>query len=269
MKQIVVSREFKAMLKAERFSGDQTQLLTEARKFWRSFRGAISGIGLVSRGNLDDPQQPMLVKFYDTADRGLYRNDYICRERIDARAGKRKVTLKFRHPDRYVCADRNMSAAAARNAETKLEEDIKLPFVTFYSLSTTQGLPRDKTLNRLRDLGRSYPGLAKELKPFPKGANLRVVRNFVAEEIVVTGAAFQLRKNPRTDAECALIAWYDNKGERKKPVVVEFSFRYGNKRGEYGRKSAQKAYDAFRILGQALAQWVDTQGPTKTAFVYR
>ena len=45
--------------------------------------------------------------------------------------------------------------------------------------------------------------------------------------MVITGADFQIGENPKTEAEYALIMWYDEAAEEDRPVVVEFSFRYG------------------------------------------
>jgi hypothetical protein len=267
MKQIVVSREFKVMLKPERFFGSRAKVLVQARRFWQSFRDATSHLTLHSRGNLGDPQEPTIVRFYDTTDHCLYSSDYILRERVGTDTAKGKVTLKFRHPDRYICADRDMTGHE-ENSETKFEEDIKLPFQTLYSFSTTQRIRSGNALNRLRDLFGLYPGLEKQLRRFEKGAKLQIVRDFVAEEIVITGAVFGIRRNPKAEAECALIVWYDKQDKKNRPVVVEFSFRYGNTRGEYERKSAQRAYDVFGALLKVLRKWLDAKGPTKTAFVY-
>ena len=42
-----------------------------------------------------------------------------------------------------------MTPASGRNARTKLEEDIKVPFKSLYSHSTTQPIRRKKNLNKL------------------------------------------------------------------------------------------------------------------------
>ena len=70
------------------------------------------------------------------------------------------------------------------------------------------------------------------------------------------------------EAECALIVWYDDAGEEDRPVVVEFSFRYANEQEEFDGKAAQRAYDVFGRLKNLLADWIDSQGPTKTAYFY-
>jgi hypothetical protein len=70
-------------------------------------------------------------------------------------------------------------------------------------------------------------------------------------------------------AECALITWYDVRGETDNPVVVEFSFKYKNKKEEYDGEVSQTVYDVFGKLQQDdLARWVNLDGKTKTAYVY-
>jgi len=226
MKQHVISREYKVMLKKERFIGLQADLLEQAGDFWHAFEDSIQDIVFDTDGSLKRVEKERIVRFYDTADRRLRENNYVLRERIDLNSGKREVTLKFRHPDRYIYQDREMAAADIENGKTKFEEDIKLPFTKLYSFSTKQSVADGKSLNKLKDLAQLYPDLKDRLKPYRKGEAIEVVKDFAAREVVITGADFQIRKSPKVEAECALIAWYDEAGEKDRPVVVEFSFKY-------------------------------------------
>jgi len=245
MKQHVVSREYKVMLKKERFVGLQVDLLERAGDFWHAFEDSIQDIVFDTDGSLKRVEKQRIVRFYDTADRRLRENNYVLRERVDLNSGKREVTIKFRHPDRYISQDREMVAADVENGKTKFEEDIKLPFTKLYSFSTKQPIADGKSLNKLKDLAKLYPDLKNRLKPYQKSEAIAVVKDFAAREIVITGADFQIRKSPKVEAECALIAWYDGAGEEDRPVVVEFSLKYENEREEYSGKAAQKAYDVF------------------------
>lgn len=268
MRQKVVSREYKAMLKRERFFGSRDGLIERAGDFWEFFKESIQGVAFDTDGSLHELEKQKTIRFYDTSGRHLQKNDYVFRERIESGTGKREVTLKFRHADRYISQDRDMTAAAAKKSKTKFEEDIKLPFKEFYAFSAQQMIPSGKSLTTLDDLAKLYPGLKKRLQPFQKDEAIEVVGDFVAQEIVVTGADFQIGKNPKVEAECALIVWYDKAGKQDQPVVVEFSFRYGNEREEYARAVAQKAYDVFGTLRVSFTDWIDFEGPTKTAYVY-
>ena len=266
MKQNVVSREYKVMLKKERFVGSQVDLLERAGDFWNAFKGSIQDIVFDTDGSLNKVENQRTIRFYDSADRRLRENTYVFRERVDLGTGKREVTLKFRHPDRYISQDRNMAAADVENGDTKFEEDIKLPFIKLYSFSTKQPISADKSLNKLDDPGELYPDLKKRLKSYQPDEPIEIVGKLTAKEVVIVGADFQIRKSPKVEAECALIVWYDEAGEEDRPVVVEFSFRYKNELEEYDGEAAQSAYNVFGSLKDM--EWVDPEGPTKTAYVY-
>ncbi|NET59096.1 MAG: hypothetical protein F6K47_24020 [Symploca sp. SIO2E6] len=268
MKQNVVSREYKVMLKAERFVGSQLALIEKAKAFWNIFKDSIQDIVLDTDGSLNKVKKERIVKFYDSSEHGLRANNYVFRERVTLGTRKREVTLKYRHPDRYISQDRDLSAANVKKGKTKFEEDIKLPFIKLYSFSTKQRISEKKSLNKLKDISELYPALKKRLKVAQANDSIDVVGNFTAREVVIAGADFQIGKSPKREAECVLIVWYDEAVEEEKPVVVEFSFKYENEREEYDGKVAQRAYDVFGRFNDILAEWVDLEGPTKTAYVY-
>jgi hypothetical protein len=268
MKQNVVSREYKVMLKKERFVGSQADLIKKAELFWKTFKDSIKDIVIDTDGTLNKVDKQRTIRFHDSADCYLRENSYVFRERVDLATGVREVTLKFRHPDRYISQDRNMAAADTENGKTKFEEDIKLPFLKLYSFSTKQPISENKSLNKLNDPADLYPDLKKRLKSFPKNESIGIVGDFTARELVISGADFQIEKSPKVEAECALIAWYEESGDKDAPVVVEFSFKYENEQEEYDGESAQVAYDVFCTLEGKLTEWIDSEGPTKTAYVY-
>jgi hypothetical protein len=262
----VISREYKAILRAERFRGDQKALLRAAGDFWQEFRQAIGTVAVDTDGKLNEIGAPRFVRFLDTADHMLNQQGYLFRERRGEKAGEREVTLKFRHADRYVAQDRGVEA---RGGSDKFEEDIKPVFETLYSFSSTVKVAARKKLNRMEDPGRLFPGLGKRLARYRKRERLEIVGGFTAREVVVTGGRFRISRSPRREAECALIVWHDADGEDRMPAVVEFSFRWGNGKGKYPGEASQRAMDAFRMLQEErLSGWVDGAAGTKTAFVY-
>ena len=264
----VVSREYKLMLRAHLFTGAEDALLRKAGAFWGAVTQAIRDVVLDTDGDLDTITKRRFIRFYDTQSQRLRQNDYIFRERVDIVSGAREVTLKCRHPDRYVAQDRNM-AAEGQHSKAKFEEDIKPPCQALYSYSTTQQIAEDKKLNRMNDPGRLYPGLPEQLPMYDEDEALTVVGTLTARELVLTGADFQIGKEPKVEAECALIVWYDVQDDTQTPQVVEFSFRYSNNDEQYSGAVAKCAYDVFqRLQGETLARWVDPASKTKTAYVY-
>jgi hypothetical protein len=265
----VISREYKIMLQANRFAGNAVALRQQAQHFWYAFRQTIRQVVLDTDGDFDEIDTQRLLRFYDTPGQHLRQHDYICRERQDEGSGEREVMLKFRHPDRYVAQDRDLDAPSGSRSESKFEADIKRPFQPLYSLSTKQELAPTRPLNTMNDLGRLYPGLPQTLNVYNAAEAIKVVGDFTARELVLTGADFQIGKGPKIEAECALIVWYDAAGSAQQPVVVEYSFRYGDKNEHYEGEIARRAYDAFQLLqSEALADWVDNAAFTKTAYVY-
>ncbi|GJL83504.1 MAG: hypothetical protein DHS20C01_31380 [marine bacterium B5-7] len=267
MKQKVVSREYKMMLKKEHFVGSPDDLVKRAKDFWSAFKDSIQGFVFDTDSNLEKIEKQRILRFYDCVDHRLHKNDYVFRERVDLNTEDREVTLKFRHPDRYISQARDM-AAGVKDGKTKFEEDIKVPFIKLYSFSTKQQISEGKSLNKLNDPGELYPDLQKRLKSYEADEPINIVGNFTAREVIVSGAEFQIKKNPRVEAECALIAWYEQARDEDSPVVVEFSFRYKNEREEFDGEAAQRAYDVFGNSTDMLAEWIDSEGLTKTAFVY-
>ena len=266
----IVSREYKAMLKASRFAGDEPRLMETAGRFWRAAGEAFASVVVDVGGNLSDIQAHRLIRFYDTPKQELNASGYIFRERVELDGKRREVTLKFRHPDRYVAQDRDMRAAEGDDVRTKFEEDIKPSFQSLYSHSTTQRIDTGKVLDAVKDVSRFYPGLKQDLPGLAKDTPIEVVDKFTARELVIGGAGMQLGKSRRIAAECVLVVWYDHAkpSNAETPVVVEFSFKYGDGGEDYSGGSVRRAYDAFNLLQQALPDWVDQASKTKTAFVY-
>ena len=177
----------KLLLRATPFQGNDAQLTRSAEGFWHDFGQTIGTIARDTDGRLA-VQERRLIRFHDTADHCLRRNDYVFRERIDEATGQREVTLKFRHPDRYRAASRDLTPAPSRDTRTKFEEDIKAPFHGLYSHSTTQPIGGSKNLNRLNDPGRLFPGLPKQLDHYDDEETIAPVGALTVRELVLTGA---------------------------------------------------------------------------------
>jgi hypothetical protein len=264
----VVSREYKIMLRPGRFTGDERKLLRTATAFWRDFARSVAPVIRSAEGRLSEIKSRRLIRFFDTAGRHLNESSYVFRERRDASGDEREVTLKFRHPDRNVARDRRMAPRNPTGARTKFEEDIKTPFVSLYSFSTTVPIGVNRRLDVLEDVARLFPDVAGRLAGFRRDLALAVVNGFTAHELVICGASLQLRQGARGAAECALIAWYGQGRRQDRPVAVEFSYRYGNKKEKYDGDTSLRAFRVFEILQTRLGRWVDPKSRTKTAFVY-
>jgi hypothetical protein len=265
--QIVGSREYKLMLRASKFKGDEEKMLASAIALWRDLVGIIVPHALSVGGSTDIEHKRREVRFLDTPETWLRSNDYVVRERVDLEANERVVTLKFRHPDRYISQGRDMDPADGFEKDLKFEEDIKPEFVKLYSFSSNTLVPAETKLATLADIAAIYTGLPKAVDAFPEAEKLKVVGGFTAYERVVKGTSFQIRKNPETVAICSLTLWYPGKTDDN-PVVAEFSFKYEDAEEGYSAKMSKRAYDIFMAIQSQLGDWINAKSMTKTAYVY-
>lgn len=263
----VTSREYKVMLQASLFDGDEATMRAQVEAFWASLVKELLEIDIPTEGRFAAVKARRLIRFFDTDQRWLNSQAYIVREREDVDTGEREVTLKFRHPDRYVASDRTMDPAEPEGSKTKFEEDVKPPFVSVYSFSTTQPLISGRVLQQVSDVAELFPGLPDDLKELPKDTPLVLVSDFVGQEIVLEGASLLLGKKD-VACECALVVWYDEGTQDTTPVVVEFSFKYGDESEDYRGSVARDAYAVLGLLQNSMTDWVDSNPVTKTAFVY-
>ena len=223
---------------------------------------------LGTSGRLDRVETRRLIRFHDTRRRHLNQAGYVYRERRVAASGDCEATLKFRHPDRYVAEHRDMGATPPRDARTKFEEDVKAPFVSLFSFSTTVPVDPAKAFRALRDVTRLFPDVPQRIGKVRDDEALAAVNGFTAHERVLVGASLRIGKTPRVKAECALIVWHDHDRRTAAPVAVELSFRYGDKKERYGGVMAGRAFAVFQRIQARLGAWVDPRPVTKTAFVY-
>ena len=266
-KQKIKSREYKIMLLPGRFTGNEVELINKAGAFWQDFSERIMPVSMRSEGSFHRIKN-RTIQFYDTQALLLRKSHFVCRARKELSTGDREVTLKFRHPDRYIAQDRDLSATKKKAGKQKFEEDIKPPYVKLYSHSTKQQIKSNVNLHTLGDISRLYPHFKEQVKPFNKQERVILVGNFTAREKLITGAEFLIRNHPKRYAECALILWYNNEVREEGPLLAEFSFKYEDGKENYTRKMTLRAYEIFLRLQNNLADWISPQSVTKTSYLY-
>ena len=269
-RQPVGSREYKVMLVSERFAGSELEARRAVDDFWTDVGRALVDLDIPTEGAFDIVKARRRIRFLDTAERELNGRRYIFRERVDIESDEREMTLKYRHADRYVAQDRDMQAKGKDDrSSTKFEEDVKPPFVSVFSFSTTVGVDADEQFGEVEHMLGLFPGLADKLDGIGEHTELAVVDDFCARELVLEGASLLLGKRDIA-AECAMVIWYDEtEGDAaSQPRCVEFSFKYGNEDEDYRGTVARDAFEVLHALPTSLAGWVDPEPRTKTAFVY-
>lgn len=265
--QIVGSREYKIMLRTSKFRGDEPKLQATAGALWGDLASIIVPHAVSVSGTEDVEHRRRQVRFLDTEDNWLRSHGYVVRERVDLELDERQVTLKFRHPDRYISQGKDMLPAEGFKSDLKFEEDIKPEFLKLYSFSSNTFVPPDTKLATLADVKAIYPGLPRAVDEFPETAKLRVVGGFTAYERIMKGTSFQIRKDPEVLAVCCLTLWYPGKSDDK-PLIAEFSFTYEDPEEAYTAKMAQRAYGAYMAIQSGLGDWAGDKSTTKTAYVY-
>jgi hypothetical protein len=193
----VGGREYKLMLKPRRFAGDHEVLMRASDEFWSVARDRIRHLVLDTDGTLDRIRDAhrRLVTFYDTRGRIQRSNGYLLRERVGS-DGERQLSLKFRHPDRYIAQDRSPRSLDSLNGDIKFEEDIKPPLATLYSFSSGHVQPAGAKLDTRAIVTRLFPGLGDELSGVEEDDQIAQVAGFTAREIVVSGSDFELDDHP-------------------------------------------------------------------------
>ena len=278
----VRSREYKVMLKTERFDGKSKEIAKAAERFRKSLKRGIAELVLPIAGDvltgdefaISAPDKQVVVEFRDTKDRRLRESNLVFRTRQPVGGGSLELTLKCRHPDRFLVSD------ATTGGKLKFEEDIKISdvadFISLHSLSgKIKKVAGDTKFRKLKDVQHFFRPLKDQLGDNYKGrAPLRRVGAFTAAQTVLEGPQFKVGK--KLFAECALIIWHPKRKTAKKPAVVEFSFRYHDR--EIGAKAepftgdiairCTQILNRFKDSGSPLAKWADPKSPTKTAFVY-
>jgi hypothetical protein len=263
----VGSREYKVMLKPERFGGTEDEARLAVDDFWQEVGQLLAELDIPTEGSFDEVKAHRRIRFLDTVEGGLQGRRYIFRERIDVETEERQVTLKYRHVDRYVAQDRDLDARHRDDGESKFEEDVKPPFVSVFSYSTTVSVDTDRDFAQVEKVVDLFPGLADELEDVDSSDELTVVSDFCARELVLVGGAVLLGKRD-IEAECAMVIWHHDDDPGTPPVCVEFSFKYENEDEDYRGSVARDAHDVLQVLGTRLTGWVHPEPVTKSAFVY-
>ena len=267
-KQRIISREYKLVLKIDKFKGDHNAVLNKATDFWNDLLQHTAPVIQKAEGNLDTVGSIRKISFYDTEDSMLENANYIFRERTNLADNSREVTLKFRHEDRYIAQDRDMQPRRVRKPRVKFEEDIKAPFQKLHSFSGTAPVRGKTAFRRIKDIADIYRGLTVTLNKEQSKLTIKPVNDFVAQETVITGARLCLSAKPEVFAECALIIWHNAAEPDTTPLIGEFSFRYASKKEKYPGSVSQIAYTIYKTLQENMKGWIDTKCNTKTRFVY-
>jgi uncharacterized protein YjbK len=207
--------------------------------------------------------------YLDTESYDLNIKKFLFRVRKEEETNEYYVTLKCRHPDRYMSVQHDLSSHVS-STEYKFEEDVLSPFVSNFSLSSEFKFNQKPEFDTVESLEHYFPGI-KGLGIL-SSKRLKKVNNFEAVEI-----ACKIGKvifNEKNDVKMYLNFWYLPDG-KKTPIIIEFTFNYEAKEQKYSdrleefSRSLVRECDGFyyslqkdKIVDLATAK-------TKTEFAYQ
>lgn len=181
--------------------------------------------------------------YLDTNTYELYcNNNFLLRVRKEEKSEEYDVTLKCRHPDRYSSASHDLSSSV-KVVEIKFEEDIITPFVSKFSLSASLKGEQEPRFNTIKDLVSVFPELDLGID---LDESLSRVNNFEAIEISSEIGKIMFAGDKNVKAYLNL--WY-SLSEEKPPLIVEFTFNYGAKEQDEGKKTLLEEYSHSLVLG--------------------
>jgi hypothetical protein len=287
----VTSREYKLMLRADRFRERKRGV----KSFWRLVKFlAHDKLG----GEIYKEQDEVLRRmtwYLDTPGAELRAHGFVLRIREEFGEKKRfKVTLKYRGSDRYVSASQDLSCCEdIEKKDNKFEEDILPRFTSKFSRSVafkTDELPGLETMAQVSDL---FSGLVR-LNILPN-APVCVVNGFKAHEVVhrVGQLRFEhmppgLEAKPDFIVKCCLSFWYLLGEDQEQPseagfsiddewpLTAEFSFDYDLPKGQQEDSDWLERFSPEVVAGtnlffrslQKQVGWLDRSGTTKTAYAF-
>ncbi len=310
----IASREYKVMLKAKKFKGNvEDKLPLAIKNLEQKLANKLSDSPLPLEGSFgEEPEDNRIVRYWDTTDKDLRSHGFVLRERGDLdldtmtpKEGKTKYTLKFRSPDQFPVARKNVLLNEddynLSKIKYKFEEDISPIIITvnfawltlketnrtdlvidtknnWRSLFSFSGTGRDKDdaviLGTLSDAVDLYPGLSNGLSEegytfdASNAPALEIVSDIEVYERKYEGMTVDLGDG--IEAELELTIWYNMASSAyNRPALTELSFSYKRIDDDVLVGTANAARNAKllfeTILGMNL---VDISSSTKTAFVY-
>ena len=267
MSRTITHREFKLLLKPERFP--TRQALLEFNKFLET-KAAKLGVRYEPFDPIDS--QLRIVQFYDTSDQTLRRNNLIFRIRQLRQGGwpdeSWEVTFKLRGPKLEEAADFDSTSTFPKLQKLKFKEEL----LRGDTLGTMKSIYSNNCILESPQLNVELP-LEKLAEAFPHLKSLDL--DFNQTMSIVNGAKiFEIEAKlgnlifgKRTIATATLAVWARPVPDRFEPLVAEFGWSYHPADEEKPGKGDKAADEFFKNLQVPLGEWLTT-GTTKTALIY-
>jgi hypothetical protein len=207
------------MLKAKKFT-DRDKAIK--KKVIPAIKSQIQKQGEGGNFKEDIDEKECRVWYLDTKRHELNRNHNFFL-RIREERNRYDITLKCRHPDRYISASYDLSHPSKRSRlkfkDSKFEEDITTPFQSKFSSQAKFEDHKNPELNTLQDILSIYPELTS--LRIPPGEKLKKVNKFEAVEISYKLGDIVFADGNKVVSEMSM--WF-TPDKNKNPVIVELDF---------------------------------------------
>jgi len=267
---LIQYREFKLMLRADRFTHSQ-----QFHKFWKLTRRLAKSLGIAIRKR-GKPMETHLreVLFFDTPKFRLYNNGFILRRRTFYRDGvpqpQHELTLKFRDPDFDATAAVDVRPRMPCSYVVKFKEEILMPYDqiggmrAIYSHGCELDTPSAAITQNFESVSKAFPALMRT------GAKARtalsVVNGIAIEEVLVNFGEIDFAG--KMTAKATLAIWRNRMTQEL--FIGEYGFQLKFRAPEDFRDGPNELAEAFYLgLQTEAAEWLQLGATTKTAMIYR
>lgn len=270
MNKPITSREYKLILNPDRFRDRQQGI----EAFWELIQYLVEIQEGKSKKTANEEEEKRQTYYLDTVGLELYQQGFILRVR-EEKQDVSKITLKYRHTDRYLSASQDLSSSDEKG-KRKFEEDILADASSKFSHSVSIEKEKPWSANEVKTIDDAitlFPGL-KDLN-IHKGTEMKTVNNFKAHEIACKLGHLDF-DNGQTKIKAVLSFWYLLGKKDEFPLVVELSFGYDAL--EDGQELSQLERFPIQVVKQThrwfetlkkQAGWVSEPAMTKTSYAYK
>jgi len=263
-----IQREYKLPLKVDRFNGDSVYLFQKINKFLRRIEEVSTAFEIIEFDKNLSLKKKRIPEFFDTRNRDLYKNGFILRQRECILNPHFDLILKYRHKDKYLSEMIDNEFMQFLDGKYKFEEDIKPRYQVMYSTSVKLKIANKPKIDKLKNVSKYFEGVENFTKKNTRELSLEKVGKYNIEEQVYSGAYIDISVGKSiVNIPIDFVVWYDKNVSMEKPVYVEFSYKFLEKRDKMTTKKAKFLYSFFKSL-QDLSKWIDVKQMSKTGFVY-
>jgi len=264
---LVTHREFKLLLKAEKFPKRRSLL-----EFNEMLVGIARQLGVEYEPVESLDSQLRIVQFYDTDGEVLRKNKLIFRIRQVREGGwpdeSWELTFKCRAPDYEKAAGFNTDTTFTKLQKKKFKEEL----IRGDQPATMKSIFSNNVIVEAPEINVEFP-LGRLTEHLPHLGTLGLDPNETMK-IVAGAKVFELQSTLGTlnfghgvTAHTSIAVWARPVPDRFEPLIAEFGFSTRVIGDEHNEKAQKRADDFFKALQVPLKDYL-AEGTTKTALIY-